>query len=177
VERLGSRTTNAPVASVHRHCCSNDAVQTDQSIDKVVANTHHMTEEASLARSCTSNRRNSCRSFGPPRVSTPRSPLLNGCKICRRYVSDVQFLEQLEKMRTYLRQYLSTTARPSNVLGLKFGGSHPRLRKCSSLTRVSSQRIGSVQYWCSLGSAGGRGGGDILINRSEYKGKVIIFGK
>lgn len=146
VELLGPGTTNVLVASVHRHCHSDGAVQTDQSIGKVVASTHRTTEEASLARSCTSNRRNSCRSFGPPQVSTPRSPLLSGCKICRRYVKDVRSLQQSEKTRTYLRQYLSTTARPSNVLGLKFGGSHPRLRKCSSLARVSSQRIGSVQY-------------------------------
>jgi hypothetical protein len=82
VELLGPRTTNVLVASVHRHCHSHDAVQTDQNIGKAVASTHRTTEEVSVVRSCTSNRRNSCRSFGPPRVNTPRSPLLNGRKIC-----------------------------------------------------------------------------------------------
>lgn len=59
---------------------------------------------------------------------------------------------------------------PSSVFGLKFGGSYPRLRKCSSLARVSSQRMGSVQYWCSSGRAGGTDAGAMRKGRIQRPG-------
>ena len=57
---------------------------------------------------------------------------------------------------TYQCQSLSIISIPLGAFGLWFGGSHPSCLKYSNLARVSSQRIGSVQCWYSLGSAAGK---------------------
>lgn len=52
-------------------CHSDGAVQTDQSIGKVVASTYRTTKEAFVVRSCISNQRNLYISFSSLRVNTP----------------------------------------------------------------------------------------------------------
>jgi len=81
---VGIREQRVLVASVHGYCHSCAAEQTDWNIDKGVASIHHTTEELSLARSCASNQKSSCKLLCLPRVDTPRSPLSTGCNIFGR---------------------------------------------------------------------------------------------
>jgi len=86
------RKPSVPVASVREHYHSHGVARIDRSIDKGVANIHHMTEGASSAKSWTSNRRSSYRWLDPPRAGTRRSPRLIGGNTYWTLVSAIELI-------------------------------------------------------------------------------------